>query len=982
MYLKEIRAQGFKSFAEKIIISLDNNITGIVGPNGSGKSNVVDAVKWVLGEQSVKSLRGSDTMTDVIFSGSKSRGASNVASVTLVFDNSDNYININFNEVSIKRRVYRDGTNEYYINNEKCRLKDIYEILMDTGIAKESFNIISQGKIDEILASKPNERRVMFEEASGVLKYKKRKIEALKKLEKTHDNMSRVNDIIAELENQVKPLKDQKEKAEIYLKVKEELEKNDIALIADDIKNISNKFKENKEYVTLLKEELENLGTTHNNNDINLEKLKIELDKSNDELDNKNKQLLEITTEAEKLNSRKQIILERKKYEVEDVKMHQNLINLQEKQKIYENDLIRIDNEITLKNIKITELNSECKEEEVIINKIRNNRKEVEAKLQLHNRNNNNLKSKIELLRETIETNGLLPISVKKVLDNPKLLGIHNIIGNIIEVSEIYTIAINIALGANSNNIIVENEASAKEAIEYLKSSNLGRATFFPLSNIKERIIDNNILDIVNSMNGYIGVASDLIKYDNKYKNIITNLLGNTIVSEDINTANLISRRLNHRYRVVTLDGQVLNIGGSLTGGSIQSKRSVLTLKYELEELQMEYNKGLNKIVEQEDNINIIDSKYQLQSDKLYLINKDKLIIENEVSLSKKEFNEIDDKLQLIKQEITSINNIQNNSISKEEETIINEYYEVLKNKELLIQEIESLKNNLENNKDKVEEFEHSIKQSNYEYNQKSKELNNLEIEINRNDVKLDNLLNQLSNDYNLTYESAIIEYPISDDKDEMRNKVTNLKRELKNIGMVNIDAIEEYSKVSERYEFLLSQKNDLTNAEEIIMGIINEMDAVMKVDFKKTFEIIRENFQKTFTELFKGGSADLVLTEPDNILETGVNIVASPPGKKLTNISLLSGGEKTFTAISLLFAILKSRPVPFCILDEVEAALDDANVNSFGEYLRHLQANTQFILITHKKSTMEFVDVLYGITMQESGVSKLVSVKLEEFDK
>ena len=980
MYLKEIRAQGFKSFADKTIISLNNDITGIVGPNGSGKSNVVDAVRWVLGEQSVKSLRGSDNMTDVIFTGSKSRGASNTASVTLVFDNSDKYINIEFNEVSIKRRVYRDGTNEYFINNEKCRLKDVYEILMDTGIAKESFNIISQGKIDEILASKPNERRVMFEEAAGVLKYKKRKLEALRKLERTHDNMSRVDDIIGELELQVKPLKEQKEKAENYLRVKDELEENDIALIADDIKFISDKYKEKKDKLESIKKELDIMSINNLKHDGTLEKLKHEFNNSNTIISTKNRELLELTSKVEKINSKKQIILERKKYEVDDIKVHQNLIALEEKKKKLENNLIKIDNEVTLKNIKITEINSNHKEIEIKLNKVRNDRIEVENKITNYNRIVNSTKSKIDIIKDTIENNGLLPASVKKVLDNPKLTGIHNTVSNIIEVSEIYTTAINIALGASSYNIIVNNEDDAKSAISYLKNNNLGRATFYPLSNIKSRIIDSDTLDIVRNMNGFIGIASDIIMYNKVYSNIITNLIGNVIVVEDINSANHISRRLNNRYRVVTLDGTLLNVGGSFTGGSIQNKRSVLTLKYELVDLEETLKKHINHINEYENQINEIDSNYQLLSDKLYLINKDKIIVENEIKIKKQEFNENDDSLELVKSEIKSMES--KNTISNEEEEVMNEYYEVLKNKELLIQELDSLKETAENAKNKLEEFEHSIKQGNQEYNALSSVANNLEIEINRDDVKLDNLLNQLSNDYNLTYELAIVEHPLYLKKEEVRNKVSILKRELKNIGMVNIDSIEEYDRVSVRYEFLQSQKNDLNNAEEIIMGIINEMDEVMERDFKKTFNVIRENFKTTFTELFKGGHADLVLTDSNNMLETGIDIIASPPGKKLTNISLLSGGEKTFTAISLLFAILKSRPVPFCILDEVEAALDDANVNSFGEYLKQLQAKTQFILITHKKRTMEFVDVLYGITMQESGVSKLVSVKLEDFNK
>lgn len=977
MYLKEIRAHGFKSFAEKITIELSNNITGIVGPNGSGKSNVVDAVRWVLGEQSVKSLRGSDTMTDVIFSGSKSRNPLNVASVTLVFDNSDHYLNVNYNEVAIKRRVYRDGTNEYYINNEKCRLKDIINIMLDTGIAKESFNIISQGKIEEILSSKPNERRVIFEEASGVLKYKRRKEEALRKLEKTNDNMSRVEDIIGELEIQVNPLKEQKEKAETYLKIKKELEEIEISLIANDIKNISFDYKEKLARIEELKTEILNMSTTNSNKNAKLENLKNKQNKIQNEINNGNRILLEKTKEVEKINSRKNIILERKKYEVEDSKLHQNLIDLTDKEKKLENECIQLDNDITINTIKQTEILTKYKNQEKVLFNIKNERQKKEQELTNRFRERNNIKNKIEILKDNIENNGILPNAVKKVLNNPKLRGIHNAIGNILEVEERYSTAISTTLGASANNIIVENELYAKEAIEYLKNNNLGRATFFPLNIIKEKKVEN--LNEIKTLNGFIDVAANLVKYDKKYDNIIKNQLGNIIVCEDINSANYISRKTNYRYRIVTLDGQLLHIGGSISGGSSTSQKNIISLKYELEEKLEQEKKLLNTIKTIEDKINEKDNLYQIENDKLYIINKEKLQIDDSINMKKTKINDLNETIISIKNEIKSINNMMNNSLSKEEDEVIKEYYEALKEKDLLIQNIGKLNDDYSDLLEEINNYEHELKQENTQYNLKNKELNNLEIETNRQDVKLDNLLNTLSETYNMTYEKAISEYDLEEDTAESRTKVNTFKRKLKELGMVNINAIDEYDKVKERYDFLTNQKNDLINATNTLLEIIKEMDEVMTTDFIKTFQIIRTNFQETFKELFKGGKADLVLTDQENILETGIEIVACPPGKKLSSISLLSGGEKTFTAISLLFAILKSRPVPFCILDEVEAALDDANVNSFGLYLKQLQEKTQFILITHKKRTMEFVDTLYGITMQESGVSKLVSVKLEE---
>lgn len=979
MYLKEIKAHGFKSFADKIVIDLEGNITGIVGPNGSGKSNVVDAVRWVLGEQSVKSLRGSDNMTDVIFSGSKSRNSLNVASVTLVFDNSDHYLPIQFNEVAIKRRVYRDGTNEYFINNEKCRLKDITDILLDSGIAKESFNIISQGKIDDILSNRPQDRRIIFEEAAGVLKYKRRKEEALRKLERTHDNMSRVEDIIGELEVQVMPLKQQKEKALEYLEVKEELEGIEVAVIASDITEINTSYKEKKILIEKLNAEILSISTSNTGNEARISELKLKIDNLNNEISSKQRELLEITTKVEKINSRKNIILERQKYQVEDSKLHTSLVDTKEKILKIETDIASTNNLIIIKSDEISDLREKCNLKEKDVNDLKLLRNKLDTAIGDNYRKQNILKSKIEILKDNIENNSILPSSTKAILDNPKLNGIHNVIGNLFELDEAYSTAISTALGAASANIVVDNEMVAKEAINYLKNNNLGRATFFPLNIIKPKGIDTETMNVLRSSNGFIAVASDLVSYDKKYYNIIVNQLGNVVVAKDIDCANMISKRINYRYRVVTLDGNMLHVGGSITGGNKINNRNVITLKYELENLINEYKKVLEDISKIEDNMNITDANIASESDKLYLLNKNKTVLEDEISSKKMAVSELNDMLDDLKHEAVSINNMLGGSLSNEEDMVIKEYYSALKDKEMITNNLESLSNERDNYKEELDEYEHSIKQENSIYNSKTKELNNLEIEVNRMDVKLDNMLGTLSETYNMTYEKAANEYKLYMNVDEARTKVSSLRKKMRDIGMVNLAAIDEYDKVSERYEFLIKQKEDLTNAETTLLEIIEEMDNVMKDDFLKTFDVISENFTTTFKELFNGGTAELKLTDPSNILETGVEIIASPPGKKLTSISLLSGGEKTFTAISLLFAILKSRQVPFCILDEVEAALDDVNVVSFGKYLTNLATKTQFIVITHKKKTMEFVNTLYGITMQESGVSKLVSVKLEE---
>ena len=981
MFLKKIVAHGFKSFADNIVIDLENNITGIVGPNGSGKSNVVDAIRWVLGEQSVKSLRGDGNMVDVIFAGSKNRNSMGVASVTLIFDNKDKYLPLSYEEIAIKRRLYKDGTNEFYINNEKVRLKDVTDLLMDSGIGKESFNIIEQGKIDEILSNKPADRRVIFEEAAGVLKYKKRKEEALRKLDKTHNNMARVADIIKELSDQVEPLKEQKRKALEYRELSEKLEKLEVALVTDDITNINEKYQTNKKRIEELNEELSKISTNNTKYEVYIEEYKLKQQNLALKIQDLQKELLGLTAQVEKINSQKEIILERKKYEVDDIKLHNNILELKESELKYQNELnsykMELDNVLNI--IQALTDKSEAKLQE--IKAVKDKRFGIEEKLTMALRNQGNLKVKISNLEESIENDSSLPYAVKCVLNNPKLSGIHSTIGKILEIEKKYVKAIGIALGAASNNIIVDNELSAKDAINYLKNNMLGRATFFPLNIIKGREIEENILNILNLENGFINVASKLVKYDPKYADIINNQLGNVLVVDNIDNANIISKKMNYRYRIVTLDGELLHVGGSLTGGDAKQKNP-LNEKYELQNLLNDLKELERKISIYENNLNDYDYNLKALEDEAYLINKEKITTEEELKEKSKRIEELELKITDIKTKITGTNNIINNSLSNEEDEILKKYYAAIDEKNRVINEIDVLTNEKEKVTNELEEFEYSVKKDNSVYNQKNRELKDLEIEVNRNDVKLDNLLNLLSENYSITYEYAAAHYSLDMDASLARNKVSSYKRQIKELGPINHEAPEEYDRISGRYEFLLGQQEDLVKAENTLLDIIREMDQVMEINFKKAFEIINENFDKTFKELFKGGTASLKMTDPDNILETGIEIIASPPGKSLKSISLLSGGEKTFTAISLLFAILKTRPMPFCILDEVEAALDEVNVESFGDYLKKMEGKTQFIVITHKKKTMEYADTLYGITMQESGVSKLVSVKLEDIKK
>lgn len=981
MYLKSIKAYGFKSFADKTEINFEKNINGIVGPNGSGKSNIVDAVRWVLGEQSVKSLRG-DTSTDVIFSGSKSRKALNSASVTLTFDNEDKHLQTNYSEVSIKRVMYRTGENEYFLNNEHCRLKDITSLFTDSGADKEAFNIISQGKIDEIISTKPQDRRLIFESAAGVLKYKKRKTEALKKLDRTNSNINRVNDIINELKINLEPLRKQSQDAKKYLELKEELKEIDISLITYDITNLNNKLQKTKTNIDTLNDELVSLSSNTSSYDIDILTKKDKIKEIEDSISEKQKLLIELTKNIEKIDANIKVLKERQKYTKESDEISNNIVSLKE-------NILKYDNEINKLSLLLEESNNShnelLKEQAKIYTELDNTKQKknkITTKINDSNRDITNLNYKISYLEENINNNNLLPSSIKNILNNPRISGVHNVIGNLISIADEYKTAINIALGPSTNYLVVDTKENAKECVNYLKENNLGRATFYPLDTIKAKYIDEITQNKLTNIKGYINIASNLVTYSSEYQNIIKNSLGNIIIADNIDNANIISNIINHKYRVVTLDGQVVNIGGSITGGSLNKINNIIKEKYKLDSYKRELNtltENLNKFNTEskllEQNILSLEEKnYTIKTSLTDLMDKQQKL---ELSLSEQK-----EQKESLARELIDLESISNNNTDKELDNLLTMYYSSIGSKDNVNSEITNLTKKKEIINADILEIEQTRNKSNTYISAKEKELNKLELSLNTISLKLDNLLLTLTEEYNITYESAINNYKLELEESLARDKVNSLKSELKSIPYVNLGAIDEFDRINTRYEFLTKQKEDLHNAENTLLEIINEMDEVMQEKFLKTFEEIRAEFKKVFVSMFQGGEAELILTNPDNILETGIEIQAVPSGKKLKSITLLSGGEKTFTAISLLFAILNVRPVPFCLLDEVEAALDDANVESFGRYLYKYRDKTQFILITHKKKTMEFADVLYGITMQESGVSKLVSVRLEDIKK
>ena len=979
MYLKRIYAYGFKSFADKVDIEIKSGVTGVVGPNGSGKSNIVDAIRWVLGEQSIKALRGSDTMTDVIFNGSKSRKPATRATVALTIDNSDRYLNSDFKEIEIKRILYRNGDNEYYINNTKVRLKDITDLFLDSGASSKSFNIISQGTVTDMINNKPENRRVIFEEAAGVLKYKKRKEDTLRKLDKTNDNLEKVNLLIEELEVQVEPLKIESLKATKYLEYSNSLKQTEISLIAKDLSNITKEQKDLKLEQEKINSKIETMNLSNTKQNTELESLRLEKMNFDESFKSKQENMLNLTKEIANLEAQKQLVSERKKYQVDNQKLQNNIISLKEEELNLNKNITTTENEVNILQEQLDKLNKQKKDLDDDILNLTHKHYSLEAQINTRNKNILELKNKIDIVQNNLDENASIPYPVKQILNNPRFTEIYGTINSVIKVKENELTAINVALGANANVLITENEQIAKQAIEYLKDNNLGRATFFPLNIIKERNVDNETLDKLTTAEGFIDVASNLVEYDLKYTNIIKNQLGNVVVVKDIDSLNNIGKLIDYKYRVISLSGEVLYPGGALTGGSIKNKNNILTLKEELNKLNNQMEEFSFDARNLARNFNELLNNEKLKEEELRNIQSEIINYKEQVSRKNQTLSDLKSQYNQKKQELIGTLNIKDNALDKELELILENYYQKNTEKDLLEQEINNLRTTYEELLEKINTVENNNRTFNTEYNKYVSNLKDIEIKLGKMDVKIDNYLNILNENYSMTYERALEESDLSIDVEEAKTEVSKLKSKIKELGEVSIPSIKEYERVSTRYNFLKTQQDDIYDSINELQGLINSMDEIMIERFNTTYNQINQTFTDIFKELFKGGEAHLILTDPDNLLETGVDIIAEPPGKKLSSIVLMSGGEKTLTAIALLFAILKVKPVPFVVLDEVEAALDEPNVVAFSNYLTHEKSKTQFIVITHKKKTMEQLDRLYGITMQEAGVSKLVSVSLED---
>lgn len=973
MYLKRIELHGFKSFADKSVIEFQPGITGIVGPNGCGKSNISDAVRWVLGEQSVKSLRGS-SMSDVIFNGSEDRKPQNVAEVTLVFDNEDRFMGLDYNEIEITRRLYRQNNEaEYLINNEPCRLKDIVDLIMDTGLGRDSLSIISQGNISSFADSKPEDRRGMFEEAAGVAKYKKRKIESIRKLERTQANLERVEDICNELEKQIQPLLRQKEKAETYLSLKEELQAIEVNLLVNEIERISISLKDiNKSLDGYEKD-----------------KVSIEADiiLNEQQKESMTKKMFALDTEVHDLQS--QFItamnnvneLETQKIELEANRKHLlETINKEDLQAriahLKENLHIAI-NEYNDRVARYKETNQEKLTLEAKQEKNRELLATLREESEQININLHQYRHQRQQLIETIENKSHYSYGVRSIMNAKNSLnGIVGVLGDLMQYEDQYENALSTALGNSVQFIVTKTNESARNAIAFLKKNKSGRATFLPIDTITPRTIREDHLVVASSMKGYLGVMSDFVKTGAHMTNIVENQLGQVILTDTLENATNLSQALYSRYKVVTLDGEVVNVGGSLTGGSLKNSSSALVTKKELERVTQLIKDYEEKLNQKRAAINELENKQREISHEL--LQKQVSFAKLEVVVSGKK-----SELQIAKHEYEELTNqsielseIESGAINNQ---LINELNDAKKLRDRLKEAIQTkreLRMSLVLENDKIEGV---LKQLRSDLRQIDASINDLKVKKALEESNITRFLERLNEEYKMTYEFAKEEYNENIDMSEAHEKVSTLRFQIDSLGHVNLQAIEDYKEVSSRYENLNTQRLDLISAQNTILKAIDEMDEIMIKRFSETFEKINKEFNIVFRNLFGGGKAELKYSDPTNILETGIDIDVQPPGKAVQNISLFSGGEKALIAISCLFAILRVRPVPMCILDEVEAALDVANVDRFAKYLREFSNQTQFIVVTHREGTMEECDLLYGATMQQKGVTKLVSVKLKD---
>lgn len=966
MFLKRIELQGFKSFADKTVIQFDQDITGIVGPNGCGKSNVNDAIRWVLGEQSVKSLRSGTNMSDIIFSGSEYRKPVNMARVTLVFDNSTRVFDSDFDEIEITRQILR-ANNEasYFINKTPCRLKDINDLVMDTGLGKDSLSIITQGNISSFADAKPEDRRSLFEEAAGVAKYKKRKKISLSKLEQTKENLDRLQDILDELERQIGPLEKQAKKAEKYISLREKLSKIEISVLVEDIDQYNEKINQ-------INKELFDIQAMHTSENAELLKQETRLESIRKEMYALDKQINELQgkyTKAMEENYQ----LERRKIEQDEKRKYMlKVADKKARQKEIQAMLEEARFEYQDRHQRLMQTQQDLNNRRNIVNDL----KTKISKARYESDQANNILTQLQNRRQVLENMMKQPFAhqqgVRSVMQaKNSLSGVYGVVSELLIAHADKALAVNAALGGSIYQIITKNEADARNAISFLKRNRSGRATFLPLSVCHPRKMNEQVITIASTSPGFLGFASECVDCKEIFDPVKERLLGNVIVVDTLQNANETAKRLRYAYKIVTLDGDIVHTGGSMTGGVTKNQSTPVTMRQELDTINSKIEGQKIKADSCLNETDILTQKLQKENDAIVTLQIELAKLENIYATKKAKYDSI-----LAEYQELGVDIEENAELAQDDLVVqMSKMHAVLDSLSL---EIQSLRQSRFDKGNDAEQLENQIRLVRREMNSKQSQIHNYEMEIVKVKTQLENALNRLSTDYEMTYEYALTKKE-DVEIESAKEEVIQLRQAISRLGNVNLDAPNEYKEVKERFDFMTSQKEDLEKASQQILAAIDEMDQTMISQFTDMFNKINAELDDVFKAMFGGGRASLSMVDPDDVLNTGIDIDVQPPGKMVKNIQTFSGGEKALIAISVLFAILKARTMPLCIFDEVEAALDQANVERFARYLSHYRGQSQFIAVTHRPGTMEQCDTLYGVTMQKDGVSKVLKVQLKD---
>lgn len=966
MFLKRIELQGFKSFADKTVIQFDQDITGIVGPNGCGKSNVNDAIRWVLGEQSVKSLRSGTNMSDIIFSGSEYRKPVNMARVTLVFDNSTRVFDSDFDEIEITRQILR-ANNEasYFINKTPCRLKDINDLVMDTGLGKDSLSIITQGNISSFADAKPEDRRSLFEEAAGVAKYKKRKKVSLSKLEQTKENLDRLQDILDELERQIGPLEKQAKKAEKYISLREKLSKIEISVLVEDIDQYNEKINQ-------INKELFDIQAMHTSENAELLKQETRLESIRKEMYALDKQINELQgkyTKAMEENYQ----LERRKIEQDEKRKYMlKVADKKARQKEIQAMLEEARFEYQDRHQRLMQTQQDLNNRRNIVNDL----KTKISKARYESDQANNILTQLQNRRQVLENMMKQPFAhqqgVRSVMQaKNSLSGVYGVVSELLIAHTDKALAVNAALGGSIYQIITKNEADARNAISFLKRNRSGRATFLPLSVCHPRKMNEQVITIASTSPGFLGFASECVDCKEIFDPVKERLLGNVIVVDTLQNANETAKRLRYAYKIVTLDGDIVHTGGSMTGGVTKNQSTPVTVRQELDTINSKIEGQKIKANSCLNETDILTQKLQKENDTIVTLQIELAKLENIYATKKAKYDSI-----LAEYQELGVDIEENAELAQDDLVVqMSKMHAVLDSLSL---EIQSLRQSRFDKGNDAEQLENQIRLVRREMNSKQSQIHNYEMEIVKVKTQLENALNRLSTDYEMTYEYALTKKE-DVEIESAKEEVIQLRQAISRLGNINLDAPNEYKEVKERFDFMTSQKEDLEKASQQILAAIDEMDQTMISQFTEMFNKINAELDGVFKAMFGGGRASLSMVDPDDVLNTGIDIDVQPPGKMVKNIQTFSGGEKALIAISVLFAILKARTMPLCIFDEVEAALDQANVERFARYLSHYRGQSQFIAVTHRPGTMEQCDTLYGVTMQKDGVSKVLKVQLKD---